>query len=133
MKMILIAAALAAATGAHAEQLSQGEVCAAWANNAVIGARHALESHSRKIIPISEEQFKELLVHGQLWDVNGIPVLADDYRTDADKKFVEQSIYCGFDEAQHLDADQRRQFMTVAQAHFADTCEHMDVEYGGTQ
>lgn len=79
------------------------------------------------------EPLLELLVHGRLWDVNGVPVLADDYRTEADKRFVEQSIYFGFDEAGRLDADQRRDFMTMAQAHFTDTCEHMGIEYGGTQ
>lgn len=97
MNLLLSAAALLAAVNLHSAEPGQEVVCAAWARNALIGGEHALMGHSRKLVPLRQEDIVELIEHGTLLGIDGIPVFEDDHGTPEGQAFLEGSVFYGFD------------------------------------
>lgn len=62
--------------------------------------------HSRKLVPLSPEAIVELIEHGRLLRVDGIPVFADDHGTAEGQAFLESSVFYGFDYVKRTPAEQ---------------------------
>src|SRR5215510_5547954 len=110
-RIVLLAIAIVAVANLQAAELREEVVCDAWTRNAVMGAMHAYRGHRRQLMPVTVAQLKDLLTHGQLYSVDGIPVLADEYETDSGKAFLEDSVFYGFDYMQRLPNEQLQQFL----------------------
>ena len=105
MRVLLGVTALLAAVTVHAGELDQDTICISWARNATIGSEHALMGHSRKLIPLTIEHIQELIEHGTLFEIDGIPVLAEDHDLPEGRAFLEDSIFYGYDYATQLPQD----------------------------
>ena len=122
MKLILAAAAIVASTTVQATELSREVVCDAWARNAMMGAVHASQGHRRELVPITVPQLRELLLHDKLSAIEGIPVLAEEYATDDGRKFLEESVFYGFDYMQQLPKSELLEFLANSTAIFTQAC-----------
>ena len=105
MRVVLVVTAMLAAATAQAGELDADTICVHWARNAAIGSQHAMMGHARKLIPFTVEQLQELIEHGTLLDIDGIPVLAEDDEAPEDRAFLEDSVFYGFDYATQLPRD----------------------------
>lgn len=105
MKLLLGVTALLAAVTVHAGELDEDSICSSWARNATIGSEHALMGHARRLVPLTLEHIQELIEHGKLLEIDGIPVFADDHDTLEGRAFLEHSIFYGLDYAKHTPHD----------------------------
>lgn len=126
MKFLLCVAALLAAVTVHAGELSTDTVCDSWARNATIGGEHALMGHSRRLVPFTLEHILELLEHGKLFGIDGIPVFADEHNTPDGKAFLEDSIFYGFDYVKRTPQDQLPESALQMLGMFAKLCRSGD-------
>jgi hypothetical protein len=106
VKFLLSAAALLAAVNLHTEEPGKDVVCATWAQNALIGGEHAWMGHSRKLVPLQHEDIVELIEHGQLLKIDGIPVFAQEHATPEGQAFLEGSVFYGFDYVKRTPTEQ---------------------------
>ena len=93
----LACAATVLAVLTHDEGVDRYAVCSTWAQNATIGGSHALMGHSRTMIPLSHEGIRESVEHGELFKMDGIPVLIEHYEEPESKAFLEDSVLYGYD------------------------------------
>ncbi|HEY7760474.1 MAG TPA: hypothetical protein VIA64_13730 [Burkholderiales bacterium] len=93
----LVCAATVLAVLTHEEGLDRNAVCSTWAQNAIIGGSHALMGHSRTMIPLTREHIRESVEHGELFNMDGIPVLVEHYEEPESKAFLEDSVLYGYD------------------------------------
>ena len=126
MKFLLSVAALLAAVTVHAGELSTDTVCDSWARNATIGGEHALMGHSRRLVPFTLEHIIELLEHGKLFGIDGIPVFADEHDTPDGRAFLEDSIFYGFDYVKRTPQDQLPESALQMLGMFAKLCRSGD-------
>jgi hypothetical protein len=98
VRVLIAASVLLASMTVHAaDEPDRDAVCMSWARNASIGGGHAMMGHARRLIPMSEENIQELIEHGKLLTVDGIPALKNDSDTPESRAFLEDSIFFGFD------------------------------------
>jgi hypothetical protein len=126
VKFLLCVAALLAAVTVHAGELSTDTVCDSWARNATIGSEHALMGHSRRLVPFTLEHIIELLEHGKLFGIDGIPVFADEHDTPDGRAFLEDSIFYGFDYVKRTPQDQLPESALQMLGMFAKLCRSGD-------
>jgi hypothetical protein len=106
VKFLLCVAALLAAATVRAGEPSKDTVCDSWARNATIGGEHALMGHARQLVPLTREHIIELIEHRKLFEIDGIPVFADDHDAPEGRAFLEESIFYGFDYVKRTPEDQ---------------------------
>ena len=80
--------------------------CDAWAVNAHFGAHAAQAGRPRKLVPLTQPDLMLLIRHNHLDDVDGIPVLEEDYAESDGRAFLEESVFYGFDHAESAGAPQ---------------------------
>lgn len=119
---ILTVTAVVASASVQAKEFSEEQVCAAWVRNATMGAIHALQNHRRKLIPLKEAEFAELLAHESLSSVKGVPVLADVYANEYGKVFLESSVFYGYDYIQRAPSAQRQDLLSGSTELFTEVC-----------
>lgn len=123
MKIALVGAALLLGTASRFALAAPAPLdCDVWASNASIGALRAMLGHPRRLVPLIDSRIGELLVHGQYWQMPGVPVLADQYGSDEDKVFLEDSIFFGFDYARSLPAHEQSALVFRAMETFTRAC-----------
>jgi hypothetical protein len=126
VKFLLCVAALLAAVTVHASELSKDTVCDSWARNAIIGGAHASMGHSRRLVPLTLEHILELMEHGKLFGIDGIPVFADEHDTPEGKAFLEDSIFYGFDYVKRTPEDQLPESALQMLGMFVEICRSGD-------
>jgi hypothetical protein len=93
----LACAATVLAVLTHNDGVDHHAVCSTWAQNATIGGSHALMGHSRTMIPLTQEVIRESVEHGELFKMDGIPVLAEQFEEPESRAFLEESVLYGYD------------------------------------
>jgi hypothetical protein len=122
----LVCAATLLAVLSHDEGVDRNAVCTAWAQNAIIGGSHALMGHSRTMIPLTHEAIRESVEHGQLFEMDGIPVLVEHYREPESKAFLEDSVMYGYDFVMHTPRHELPETPEQAFDLFLGVCESGD-------
>jgi hypothetical protein len=120
--LILAITAVVASASVQAKESSEEQVCAAWVRNATMGAIHALQNHRRKLIPLKEKEFADLLAHEGLSSVEGVPVLANVYENEYGKIFLESSVFYGYDYIHRAPNAQRQDLLSGSAELFIEVC-----------
>ena len=122
VKCLLGVAALLAAVTVQAAELSKDTLCESWARNATIGGEHALLGHARQLVPMSQEAIIELIEHGTLLEVDGIPVFIEDHERPEVEAFLKDSVFYGFDYVKRMPKEQIPHSATQMLEVFAQAC-----------
>jgi hypothetical protein len=123
--LLCVAARLVAAT-VRAGEPSKDTDCDSWARNATIGGEHALMGHARQLVPLTREHIIELIEHRKLFDIDGIPVYADDHGTPEGRTFLEDSVFFGFDYVKRTPEDQLPGSLVEMLGMFVELCRSAD-------
>jgi len=92
----------------------------------MFGARAAQVGRPRKLVPMAQSDLMLLIRHNHLDDVEGIPVLEEDYTEPGGRAFLEESVFFGFDHAGSADATlPAPETEAAAIARFRDACARM--------